>query len=106
MDDQDKTPETHERILFMRRRRYQKGSLQKRKQGHSMVWGALWWEEGIRRYRTLGKCSEMSQGRARFMLDDARRGHAARESDGSRTAEDEELHVEGVCEGEISAVLR
>ena len=70
---QDKTPETHERTLFMRRKRYQQGSLQKRKQGRSMVWGALWWEDGSRRYRTLGKCSEMSQGRARFLLDELMR---------------------------------
>ena len=53
----------------MRRRRYQKGSLQKRKQGRSMVWSALWWQDGTRRYRTLGRCSEMSQGRARYALD-------------------------------------
>lgn len=57
----------------MRRKRYQKGSLQKRKQGRSMVWVALWWEEGSRRYRTLSKCSEMSQGRARFLLDELMR---------------------------------
>jgi integrase len=73
MDGQDKTPETHERTLFMRRKRYQQGSLQKRKQGRAMVWAALWWEDGSRRYRTLGKCSEMSQGRARFVLDDLMR---------------------------------
>lgn len=38
-----------------------------------MVWAALWWEVGTRRYRTLGKCSEMSQGRARFVLDELMR---------------------------------
>ncbi len=38
-----------------------------------MVWGALWWEEGSRRYRTLGKCSEMSQGRASLMLNEIMR---------------------------------
>src|SRR5665213_2393446 len=41
--------------------------------GRSMVWAALWWEVGSRRYRTLGKCSEISQGRARFILDELMR---------------------------------
>jgi len=53
----------------MRRRRYQKGSLQKRKHRGTRVWVALWWENGRRRYRTLGLCCRMSQGEARVLLD-------------------------------------
>ena len=49
---------------------YQKGSLQKRKHRRFNVWAALWWDhEGHRRYRTLGRCSAMTQGEARLLLD-------------------------------------
>lgn len=51
------------------RRWYQKGSLQKRKHRRFNVWAALWWENGHRRYRTLGRCSAMTQGEARLKLD-------------------------------------
>jgi len=51
------------------RRWYQKGSLQKRKHRRFNVWAALWWEDGHRRYRTLGRCSAMTQGEARLLLD-------------------------------------
>src|SRR5262245_52002847 len=44
-----------------RRRRYQNGSLQKRKSGKNWAWVAFWWEDGSRRGKTLGKCSEMSK---------------------------------------------
>src|SRR5438132_2774598 len=66
---QDSMPQTHEGSLFMRRRRYQKGSLQKRKHGRFRMWVALWWQDGSRRYRTLGSCFKMSQGEARLALD-------------------------------------
>ena len=33
------------------------------------MWVALWWEKGHRRYRTLGRCSAISQGEARLLLD-------------------------------------
>src|SRR6266853_746976 len=65
---QDSMPQTHERNLNMRRW-YQKGSLQKRKHRRFNVWAALWWENGHRRYRTLGRCSAMAQGEARLLLD-------------------------------------
>jgi len=52
----------------MRRKRYQKGSLQKRKHRRISVWVGLWWEGGSRRYKTLGRCSKISQGQAREEL--------------------------------------
>lgn len=50
-------------------KRYQKGSLQRRKHRRFNVWVALWWQNGHRRYKTLGRCSAMSQGQARLLLD-------------------------------------
>ncbi len=53
----------------MRRKRYQSGSLQRRKHGKRAVWAALWRDEtGSRRYRTLGYCSEMSHAEAMTAL--------------------------------------
>ncbi|MSV35281.1 MAG: hypothetical protein EXQ47_06745 [Bryobacterales bacterium] len=43
--------------------------MQKRKHRRFNVWVALWWQDGHRRYRTLGRCSAMSQGEARLALD-------------------------------------
>lgn len=51
------------------RRWYQRGSLQKRKHRRFNVWVALWWQDGHRRYRTLGRCSAITQGQARLALD-------------------------------------
>lgn len=65
---QDSTPQTHERNSIMLKR-YQKGSLQRRKHRRFNVWVALWWQNGHRRYKTLGRCSAMSQGQARLLLD-------------------------------------
>lgn len=48
----------------MRRKRFQKGSLQKRKHGNHRVWVALWWEGGSRRSKVLGRCSQMSKAEA------------------------------------------
>ena len=48
----------------MRRKRFQKGSLQARKHGRHRVWVAFWWEDGSRRSRVLGLCSKMSKGEA------------------------------------------
>ena len=62
-------PKAHERNCIMRRRRYQKGSLQKRKQGRFQVWSLLWWHDAARRYQTLGRCSDMTQGQARVKAD-------------------------------------
>lgn len=48
----------------MRRKRFQKGSLQARKHGRHRVWVASWWEDGSRRSKVLGLCSKMSKGEA------------------------------------------
>jgi len=34
-----------------------------------MVWVALWWQDGSRRYKTLGRCTQMTHGEARLQLD-------------------------------------
>ena len=47
----------------MRRRRFQKGSLQLRKHGNRRVWVVLYYgQKGERRYHTLGLASEMKKG--------------------------------------------
>jgi integrase len=47
----------------MRRRRFQKGSLQLRKHGNRRVWVVLYYDDrGERRYSTLGWASEMNKG--------------------------------------------
>lgn len=49
----------------MRRRRFQKGSLQLRKHGNRRVWVVLYYDDrGERRYSTLGWASEMNKGEA------------------------------------------
>jgi len=52
----------------MRRKRFQKGSLQRRKHGRHRVWVACWWEDGSRRSKVLGRCSQMGQGEAEAIL--------------------------------------
>jgi len=54
----------------MRRKRFQRGSLQKRKHGRRRVWVACWWEDGSRPSKVLGQCSEISRGAAEAMLAD------------------------------------
>ena len=49
----------------MRKKRFQRGSLQRRKHSCRWVWVALWRDpSGSRRYRTLGRCSQMSHAEA------------------------------------------
>ncbi|MGD0134655.1 MAG: hypothetical protein ABSE57_21610, partial [Bryobacteraceae bacterium] len=49
----------------MRRRRFQKGSLQLRKHADRRVWVVLYYDEKReRRYHTLGWASEMTKGTA------------------------------------------
>ena len=48
----------------MRRKRFQKGSLQARKHGRYRVWVACYWEEGGRKSKVLGRCSQMGKGEA------------------------------------------
>lgn len=52
----------------MRRKRFQKGSLQARKHGRHRVWVASWWEDGSRRSKVLGLCSKMSMGEAQAAM--------------------------------------
>jgi len=52
----------------MRRKRYMKGSIRPRKHGRHKVWVAQWWDEGGRKSRVLGKCSEMSRGQAETIM--------------------------------------
>src|ERR1017187_4094339 len=51
------------------RRRYQKGSLQLRKQGGVWVWLGMWRDGECRRTKTLGQKSETSKTAARALLD-------------------------------------
>ena len=67
---QESTPSTQERGKKMRRKRFQKGSLQKRKHGKKSVWVAFWWEDGSRRSSVLGTCSKMTQSEAESALAD------------------------------------
>src|SRR5262245_21591959 len=48
----------------LRRRRFQRGSLQKRQSGGCWNWIAFWWEDGRRRGQLLGPCSSMSRPEA------------------------------------------
>jgi integrase len=52
----------------MRRKRFQKGSLQARKHGRNRVWVACYWEDGGRRSKVLGRCSQMGRGEAEAAL--------------------------------------
>jgi integrase len=47
-----------------RRRRFQRGSLQKRQSGGCWKWIAFWWEDGCRRSQLLGPCSRLSRPEA------------------------------------------
>ena len=52
----------------MRRKRFQRGSLQARKHGRHRVWVAFWREDGIRRCKMLGRQSQMSRAEAEAVL--------------------------------------
>lgn len=52
----------------MRRKRFQKGSVRSRKHGRQRVWVGQWWEDGAKRSKVLGKCSEISKGQADVMM--------------------------------------
>jgi integrase len=52
----------------MRRRRFQKGSVRPRKHGRRKVWVAQWWDNGCKRSKVLGPCSEISKGHAEVMM--------------------------------------
>src|ERR1700694_5161513 len=52
----------------MRRKRFQHGSLQSHKHGRHRVWVAFWWEGNVRRCKTLGRQSQMTQADAERVL--------------------------------------
>src|SRR5690348_9087679 len=52
----------------MRRKRFQRGSLQIRKHGRHRVWVACYWEGGGRRSKVLGRCAQMGKGEAESIL--------------------------------------
>ena len=52
----------------MRRRRFQRGTLQVRKRGRNRVWVAWWREDGVRKCKTLGRLSQMSKAEAEAVL--------------------------------------
>ena len=52
----------------MRRRRFQKGSLQSRKHGRHRVWVAFWSENGVKVCKTLGRQSQMTRADAEVAL--------------------------------------
>lgn len=59
----NQTPATQEKT--MRRRRYQKGSLQARRHGTRRVWVVQYYDaEGHHRYHTLGRMSDMTKSQA------------------------------------------
>src|SRR5437879_4720079 len=62
------TPLTQERGKRMRRKRFQRGSLQDRKHGRHRVWVAFWWEGGSRRCKLLGRQSQVSKAEAEVVL--------------------------------------
>jgi integrase len=68
----------------MRRKRFQKGSLQQRKHGKHRVWVACWWEDGSRRSKVLGMCSKITRSNAESALADILRPINAGVSKGSR----------------------
>src|SRR5438876_1074333 len=50
--------------VIIRRRRFQRGSLQKRKSGGCWNWIAFWWEDHHRKSQILGPCSTMTRPEA------------------------------------------
>jgi integrase len=52
----------------MRRKRFQKGSVRPRKHGRQKVWVGQWWQDGQRKSRVLGRCTEMPKSEAEARL--------------------------------------
>lgn len=78
------------------RKRYQQGSLQQRKHGRAKVWVGLWRDrDGSRRYKTLGKCSLLSQSQAQAKLDELIRPLNL-DSGGKRAPIDFSAFVDGI----------
>ena len=95
------TPLTQERGKQMRRKRFQKGSLQARKHGRHRVWVAFWWEDGVRRCKMLGRQSQMTKAEAEAVLSAILREI----NSGSGTSGKAGLHVRAVRKRRVPAVL-
>src|ERR1051325_12016522 len=65
-----RTQWTQEQGDSMRRKRFMKGSVRPRKHGKVKVWVAQWWEDGHRRSKVLGRCSDMTKGKAEVTLNE------------------------------------
>ena len=65
---QNSEPTAQESESFMRRKRFQRGSLRQRKHGRMRVCVAQWWASGARRSKVLGRCVQMSQSEAQTAL--------------------------------------
>jgi integrase len=52
----------------MRRKRFQKGSVKARKHGRHKVWVAQWWQEGGRRSKVLGRCTQITKAQAEILM--------------------------------------
>jgi integrase len=53
-----------EREIFMRRKRFQKGSIRPRKHGKTKVWVAQWWDNGQKKSKVLGRFADMPKSEA------------------------------------------
>jgi hypothetical protein len=80
----------------MRRKRFQKGSLQARKHGRYRVWVACYWEEGGRKSKVLGRCSQMGRGEAEAALSAILRPINSGVAKGPRTLYTFEQFIENV----------
>ena len=80
----------------MRRKRFQKGSLQFRKHGRHRTWVACWWENGSRRSKVLGRYAQMTQGEAEAALSDILRPINSGASQGAKPVYTFKQFVENV----------
>jgi integrase len=67
---QDSSPHSQERENEMRRKRFVRGCLAARKRRNRKYWYAQWSENGERRCKELGLCSEMNRAEAAAILAD------------------------------------
>ena len=80
----------------MRRKRFQKGSLQAHKRGRHWVWVVLWWEGGFRQCKTLGRQSQMTKAEAEATLSAILREINCGSGHGARVAYTVEQYVDEV----------
>jgi len=53
---------------FMRRKRFQKGSIRPRKHGKTKVWVGQWWERGQKRSKVLGRVADVPKSEAEAQM--------------------------------------